>query len=404
MAQINKVFLVLFVHKKKSFPYLRNFFLTVLIAASGAFMLAVLLAFAVTRPTLNSDFMAFWSYPRFAATHPVADIYSAARLQAFQQSLYPGFHSFYPYLYPPTFLLVTWWLQFCDFATARLLWTLAGLGFFLAAGHAFCRRRLVLLALLVCPASLLNLVIGQTAYFTTGLLLLGLAALPRRPLLAGIAFGLLTLKPQLGVLLPVFLLARREWTAIGAAAVTALGLVGLSCLAFPPSLWGVWLHAVPAAQAAYFSSTGLTLTNIITPAANLITLGLAPGIAWAVQTLYGLTIAALVWLAARHAGDRHAVAVLLAGMFLAVPHAYAYDSIPLIAAMALCLSAATPLWQILLGGVVYAGPLLLLTPARHWFLYALPETLLFALIIALAFGRSGGALLSHEPSPVSDRS
>ena len=109
----------------------------------------------------------------------------------------------------------------------------------------------------------------------------------------------------------------------------------------------------------------------------------------------------LVWLAARHASYQHAVAVLLAGMFPAVPHAYAYDSIPLVAAMALCRTTATPLWQIVLGALSMPCPLLLLTPAHHWFLYAIPETLLFALIIALAFGRSAGALSNHEPNPVS---
>ena len=93
------------------------------ISGCGAFMAAVLLTIALARPSLNSDFMAFWSFPRFAAAHPVGDIYNAARLQAFQQSLYPGFHSFYPYLYPPTLLLLTWWLRFCSFATAQLLWT-----------------------------------------------------------------------------------------------------------------------------------------------------------------------------------------------------------------------------------------------------------------------------------------
>ena len=222
-------------------------------------------------------------------------------------------------------------------------------------------------------------------------------------MLAGIAFGLLTLKPQFGVLLPVFLLARRDWTTIGAATVTALGLIAASCLAFPPALWRLWFHTLPADQAAYFASTGLNLNIVITPAANLVSLGFAPGIAWAVQTLCGLTIAASVWLCAR-ASYRHAVAVLLAGMFLAVPHAYTYDSIPLIAAMALCLSETTPLWQILLGSLVYLGPLLLLTPAHRWCLYAIPQALFFAVTIALALARPRGAMSGHEPNAASLRS
>jgi hypothetical protein len=394
-SKISKVFLLLFVHKKK-FSFL---FLTTLIAGSGAFMAVALLSIVVAHPSLNSDFLAFWSYPRFAAAQPVRDIYDSAQLRDFQQLLYPGFRSFYPYLYPPTFLLATWWLRFCGLGMAQLLWSLAGLACFLAAGLAFCRRRAVLLALLVSPASLLTLVSGQTGYFTAALLLFGLAVLPRRPVLAGIAFGLLTLKPQLGVLLPVFLLARRDWAAIAAATTTALGLIAASCLAFPPALWGLWLQALPAGQSAYFSSTGLNL--IITPAANLISLGLAPGMAWAAQMLCGVTVAAVVWLCARRAPYRHAMAVLLAGMFLAVPHAYAYDSLPLIAAMALCLSERTPLWQILLGGIVYLAPLALLTPAQHWFLYAIPQGLLFTVTIALALGRPGGAMSGHEPNTAS---
>ncbi len=339
-------------------------------------------------PALNSDFMAFWSFPRFAASHPIAQIYDATALQNFQQRLYPGFHSFYPYLYPPTFLLPSWWLKFFSFSAAQWLWTLAGLALFTAAVFAFFPHRpwLMLLALLASPASLLSGVTGETAYFTSALLLLGFAALPRRPLLAGLAFGLLTLKPQLGVLIPFFLLAQGEWRAILTASLTALGLIALSCLVFPPSLWRLWAHTLPTYQSQYFASHGLNLNIIITPAANLVTLGVAPAAAWAVQSLCGLLAVALVALAARRAPYRLATATLLTGSFLAVPHAYAYDSITLTAAMALCLTDKTPLWQVLLGCLVYLAPLLLLSPAAHWFLYSLPVAALFAVISALALG------------------
>ena len=232
---------------------------------------------------------------------------------------------------------------------AQLLWSLAGLACLLTAGLAFCRRRLVLLALLVSPASLLTLVTGQTGYFTAALLLFGLAILPRRPVLAGIAFGLLTLKPQLGVLLPVFLLARRDWATIAAATITALGLVAASCWPFPPrsGAFGSTLAGRP--ERIFFRHRAYSHHH---PGRQPDLAGLAPGIAWAAQMLCGLAVAAAVWLCARRASYRHATAVLLAGMFLAVPHAYAYDSLPLIAAMALCLSESTPLWQILLGGIV----------------------------------------------------
>jgi hypothetical protein len=49
-------------------------------------------------------------------------------------------------------------------------------------------------------------------------------------------------------------------------------------------------------------------------------------------------------------------------------------------------------------------PLLLLTPAHRWFLYAIPQALLFAVTIALALARPRGAMSGHEPNPVSLRS
>lgn len=373
-----------------------------MVAFSAALSLAMLAALLRHPAALNSDFMAFWSFPRFASSHPVRQIYAAAALQAFQKTLYPGFASFYPYLYPPTFLLPSWWLVFCSFGTAFLGWTLAGLALFSAGTLAlFPRQRwTVLLVLLASPACLLNGVTGETAYFTAGLLFLGFAALPTRPVLAGIAFGLLTLKPQLGVLLPVLLLARGDWTAILTATLTAAALIALSCVVFPPGMWLLWAHTLPAYQTQYFTGAGLNLNIIVTPAANLVTLGVPPAIAWIVQSLCAAIVAVLVFLTARRAPYRLAVAALLAGSFLAVPHAYAYDAITLPAAMALCLTARTPLWQILLGCILYLAPLTLLTPAHQYFLYAIPEMLLFGSIVLLALRKPNSVIMAHEPNHI----
>ncbi len=144
----------------------------------------------------------------------------------------------------------------------------------------------------------------------------------------------------------------------------------------------------------------MNLNIIVTPAANLITLGVPPAAAWALQSLCGLIVASLVFVSTRRGPYPLAVAALLTGSFLAVPHAYAYNSITLTAAMALCLHAKTPLWQVLLGCAVYLAPLVLLTPAHHWFLYAIPEALLFATIIALALAQPKGAIMADEPIPV----
>ncbi|MDE8346832.1 MAG: glycosyltransferase family 87 protein [Acidocella sp.] len=371
----------------------------IIILVCAALDVAILIIMLADKSRLNSDFMAFWSYPRFAASHPVALLYNTDALRGFQQTLYPGFDSFYPYLYPPTLLLVTWWLKYLSFTYAQWLWSLTGLIAIIAAIIALfpTRRGPVMLAILASPACLLNLATGETACFTTALLLAGLAWLPRRPALAGIAFGLLTLKPQLGLLLPVLLLARHEWRAIITATLTAIGLVALSCIIFPVGLWPLWAISLAGYQADIFAGHGLNLHILVTPAANLISLGAPPALAWAGQLAATLTVAALMWLVARRGPYRLAAAALLTGGFLAVPHAYAYDTITITAALALCYRPTMPLWHVAFGGLVYLAPLLLLTPAAPVFLYAVPVAGCFALIIMLALAPPNGALSADEP-------
>jgi hypothetical protein len=332
-------------------------------------------------PALNSDFLAFWSFPRFTP----ARLYDAAALQAFQQALYPGFHSFYPFLYPPTLLLVIGWLAWLPFGVAQIVWTVAGLAALVAAGlWFFPARRFAVLAMLGCPAALLTGATGETAFFTTALLLAGFSALPKRPLLAGVFFGLLTLKPQLGVLVPFALLGLGAWLAMLAAGLTALALVVLSCLVFPPGLWVAWVHALPAYQHDYFADVHrLNLNILVTPAADALLLGAGPQAAWALQALCGLALAGATYAAFRRAPYRPAVALLFIGMFLAVPHAYAYDTIPLTTALAVLWR---PGWAFLvLAGIVYLTPFLLLSPFSAIFLYALPESVLYMIALRLVF-------------------
>ncbi len=194
-----------------------------------------------------------------------------------------------------------------------------------------------------------------------------------------------------------FLLARGEWRAIASACLTAGALVALSCLVLPPEMWRLWAQSLPQYQTDYFNATVLNLNIIVTPAANLVVLGLKPHLAWVVQLLCGLGVAGLVVWLARRAPYHLAVAALLVGTFIAQPHAYAYDSVLIPAAMALLLSPRLPGWAFGLGVLVYVMPLMLLTGLSHWFLYAGPLLALLGTIILLALRRQAGAESPHEP-------
>ena len=375
--------------------------ITILVAASLMLNLTMLAALLNAHVMLNSDFMAFWSFPRFIAVHSPGQLYNAAALTAFQQQLYPGFHSFYPYLYPPTLLLALFWLKFLRFFPAELLWTLLGC-FALAGGVRAMfpgKPWAVLAALLACPAALLCAATGETAFFTTALLLAGFACLPKQPVLAGLWFGLLTLKPQLGVLLPFLLLARGDWRAILSASATAMLLNGLSCVVLPANLWALWWHTLPAYQSSYFNAVkALNLNIIVTPAANLVVLGVSQRAAWIVQAIFGIGMVLLTIWAARRAPYRLAVAITLIATFLAQPHAYAYDSIAAIAALALAMEVLPGPRALALGIMAYLAPWLLLSPVFHWFLYAPLLAACLATIVALALSAQKSAESGHEPN------
>jgi len=83
----------------------------------------------------------------------------------------------------------------------------------------------------------MNIFAGQNGFLTSALMIAGLAQLGRRPILSGVCFGLLTIKPQLGLLLPLMLLLTGQWRAIAAAVVTTAALVVATGLLFGFDIW-----------------------------------------------------------------------------------------------------------------------------------------------------------------------
>ncbi len=373
------------------------------VAVGLALNLVMLTELLAIHARLNSDFMAFWSFPRFiaAGSRPTL-IYNAATLTAFQRQLYPGFHSFYPFIYPPPALIAFSWLRLLPFGEAEIIWSLLGITA-LALGTKVmfpCSCRNTLAALLGSPAALLCLATGQTALFATALLLAGFACLPRRPVLAGFWFGLLTLKPQLGLLAAVFLLTSGAWVSIFAASLTALALASLSALIFPLQMWPLWVNAMLTYQHAYFQAKTLNLNTLITPSANAIALGLSETFAWRLQAVCGIAMIALTAWAARRAPYRLAVGITLIATLLAQPHAYAYDSLAAVAALALALEVRPGRLTLALGIATYLAPWLLLSPMHRLFFYAPMLAACLPALLALALRVQKSAVLGHEPVSV----
>jgi alpha-1,2-mannosyltransferase len=91
------------------------------------------------------------------------------------------------------------------------------------------------------PAVLVNAGHGQNGFLTAALIGAALVMLDRRPGWAGILFGLLSYKPQFGLMIPLVLVATHRWRAFAFAALTVAALAVASTIAFGPQVWSAFL-------------------------------------------------------------------------------------------------------------------------------------------------------------------
>ena len=64
----------------------------------------------------------------------------------------------------------------------------------------------------LAPAGLIAFISGQNAFFAAAVIAAIFRCLDARPVVAGVLLGLLTVKPQLGLLFPLMLLLTGRWT------------------------------------------------------------------------------------------------------------------------------------------------------------------------------------------------
>jgi Glycosyltransferase family 87 len=98
------------------------------------------------------------------------------------------------------------------------------------------------------PAALMNVLLGQTGCYTAALLGSGMMFVERRPLFAGVLLGLISCKPQLGILVIVALAAGRHGRVLIVAAATAFVLALASTFLFGPHIWIDFLRRVVLQQ------------------------------------------------------------------------------------------------------------------------------------------------------------
>jgi hypothetical protein len=273
------------------------------------------------------DFFALWSYGKVLVAEPAAVLYDSASLIARQVALGMASTQSNPFPYPPIIMPVLWplgWLTYTAAYAAFMAPTFSLYVLAVGAGTPPPRLPLVLFAI-VAPTTILTLVAGQGGFLAAALFLGGMRLVPSRPVLGGVLLGLLAYKPQLGVLVPVALLAAGQWRAIAAAVATVAMLAVATSAAFGWHIWLDWFGYLPAYADQFERESTQSDPLMPTLTAALRALHVAPGIARPAQAALALAAAVWVWRECRHGLTRGAVLALATGTFLATPHAFIYD-------------------------------------------------------------------------------
>jgi len=188
--------------------------------------------------------------------------------------------------YPPHLVLFTAPLGLLPYVPAYVLWCIVGLALYLFASWSGGASKKHMLFLALAPAVLVNAFFGQNGCLTAALLIGGLANLDRRPLLAGILFGILTIKPQFGMLLPIVLLMTGRWRVIAAAVATTAALVLVTSLWFGFDIWPAYVREVMPHQDGLIADSGNFNWPMVASAfANARRVGLSTEAAWALQAV-----------------------------------------------------------------------------------------------------------------------
>jgi alpha-1,2-mannosyltransferase len=208
----------------------------------------------------GGDFIGFWNAAHRVRHGDIAAIYDPDTWHRILSTT-TGPVSISWFVYPPFTLFGLWPLGNATYNEAVLTWSLVPLAFYFALIVLLAKRsglgaganpacennwsRTQASAVLIAfslPFLSANLFSGQTGAIIAVFFLGAAYFWTTRPILAGICVGLLAIKPQMGLLMPLALIASGQWRVVAAAATTVLSLIILSTIWLGAAIWTDYLR------------------------------------------------------------------------------------------------------------------------------------------------------------------
>ncbi|HEX2512902.1 MAG TPA: glycosyltransferase family 87 protein, partial [Xanthobacteraceae bacterium] len=305
---------------------------------------------------LGTDFSDIYAGGTYALEGKAELAFDPLLQHAREKEIFGAHTPFYGWCYPPFLLFVAAALALMPYLPALFVWQATTFPLYLLAiwtiltsmlpqhpasgsssnlSDELVRSRIWLLLAVSFPAVFVNLGHGHNGFLTAALMGFALVLLDRRPVVAGILFGLLAYKPQFGLLIPLVLIATDRWKTFAAAAAT-VGVLSLAAtLAFGPQVWSAFFASTAFTREAVLEAGGTGWHKIQTVFSWVRMWGGPIPLAYTVQILVTLALSiGVVWLWRSGTSRAIKAAGLIIASLLATPYSLDYDLMALAPALA----------------------------------------------------------------------
>jgi arabinofuranan 3-O-arabinosyltransferase len=276
---------------------------------------------------IPTDFVNVWSAGRLVLDGHPAWAYDWELQKRIQVDLLgQTFIGNFAWHYPPPFLFVAAFLAQFPYTVAYIGWAAASLVPYLMVMRAIVGRPFGWMLAAAFPVVLTNTLVGQNGFLTASLIGGMLYLLPTRPILSGICLGLLSYKPQYGLLFPLVLIAASQWTVFFTAGIVAAVMAAVSWLAFGAESWQAFFHWMPMFSQAFLTEGRAPWGKMQSIFALVRYFGGSEPLGWAFQWAMIAAVAfALVLLWRSRVRYSLKAAALATGTLLVTPYLFLYD-------------------------------------------------------------------------------
>jgi alpha-1,2-mannosyltransferase len=273
---------------------------------------------------IGSDFSGFWATSLMVLSGEAAQVYDDNKIFAVEKSI-TGMDYKNPIPYPPIWFLIVAPLALLAYIPSLILWLTLTFLTFSYVTYRCAPHTLTIWLTFSFPGTFQNVIHGQNGFLTTSILGLAMLMIDKYPLMAGLVLGLLSFKPHLVMIIPLFLFAGRSWRTLLGLSISVSLLSLTSVILFGLDPWFSFFEKIPF-MLYLLKNEFLQMHQVVSTVGALLLMGLPYKAAIWIHLLLsviaiGLTF--LAWYKDEQLYIKHSLLVLT--ILLVTPYAHSYD-------------------------------------------------------------------------------